>query len=1525
MIEFKDKTGPGFAGVEKQINRLENAAQKGSDALNKMGQTAKASSANAGSAMKGMGESARQAAKETKAAEKTNSHYEKSMQKLEKQTRKLYKSFLALAKEKIQILLEVKDKLTPYLAKVRSWMKSFTGKVWNLTIKVTDIATASIRGVLKLLKDPLLKAGKILGIDLDLNGSIDAFKEFEAAMSQVKVISGASAPQFEKLTEKAKEMGVTTKFTATEAANALSDLGTAGWNSQDMLGGIEGIMNLAAASGEELGTVSAIVTETLAAFGLQAYDSGHFADVLAQASANANTTVSLLGQAFKDVAPVAGAMKYSVEDTSFALGLMANASIRGSAAGTSLKTALDNLASPTKQMQEAMQRYGISMTDSSGETKSLKGVMDNLRSSLGGLSETQQKAAASTIFGEEAMAGMLAIIKTSPEEYERLAEAIGHADGASKRMADTMGDNLKGSLEILQGSVEEVKLSFGERLSPYIRQFAEWLADMMPAVEEGMNHLMDYIDEKIDWVKKEIATFTATADWKNADFFGKVSISWDRLIATPFMSWWKSTGSNMVSDVMSSLGRGIGTGISITLSTLFGIDVSSVAGEGASIGGAFAGGLMEGLGSADLSGLFTKAVGGVFKSAGKLLPGGAKADLGSVFSTMLIAKMGTSLVKGVRGIGSLFAPTLAPASSPAGVGGAGGTFLRRAIGGFSVAPEVSGTGLAGGTGLLGMAGKAGIMLGSGATSSAGLIMSGGGAIAGGVIGGATLISGGADLYRGFQSKDKKEKDAYTDSGIYKVGGVASGALTGAIIGGIIPVIGPAIGALVGSGIGGILGKLKGDSVIKDYEQEAEAAQKAEAEAALKQSKAFITTGKAVKDVTFGVKELDKAFKDSSVSAEEFSKMYKRAVDDNLKNHFGDIKLSMEEIKALASKIVMGDNAQNLTLFQTAVEATKQRVTELQGVIQKLKRIEWERGLGLSFTTTENESYKAEMDSYLGGVEEYLRGKQYETHTAYELLLKPEVVTEFDESVNDAYAEVLKQFSDESIVLKQKVDIALETGKWSEVEDSRNKIDKLMERVSGSETEATFEALKIKYTGTGADLDPESFRALQDEMQAQVQLLNAGLDDGLKKGLSGLMLARDLGEDNGGISQSDYDKAEKKLINEYTVEINELKERVQRFNFEAIDSAYGDELAGILPDLEGDVAERLQQAMNQAIAAGADVRKWDLSTAIKWLDLEGEGIDDTTQENIASIVSEIAKSLPTSLFESTKKEMETIDYVALAASMGMQLEGAFTGVEMTPVAGAVQAGISTAYDNVDLLAATHAVREKAEVMFIAEFGPAFNVDTDVNVKATYHLLNPYSPPKLLNILKVPNSSNDDGEVESKTDVGHNACGGFVSGKQLSWIGEEGPEAIIPLVPSRRQRAIDLYEQTGRVLGLGRNAEGGIIGSSVGLRSGTNLAMDNVIQLYPKGFDSQPYMAANKLTEGYSVGDNNLSVSTGATPGNITVEVHFTQQIDISATDRNEHEIKRMIKSTVKDMTDDLGVALAEKVTEAFGNMPKAKSV
>lgn len=213
---------------------------------------------------------------------------------------------------------------------------------------------------------------------------------FEEGMSKVAAISGATGADFEKLKEKAKQMGATTKFSATEAASAFEYMAMAGWKTTDMLGGIDGVMNLAAASGEDLALVSDIVTDAITAFGLSASDSGHFADVLAAASSNANTNVSMLGESFKYVAPIAGAMKYSVEDTSLALGLMANASIKGSMAGTSLKTSLANLASPTDSMAEVMEKYGISLTDADGSMKSLREVIDTLRSKMGVLTKQRK-------------------------------------------------------------------------------------------------------------------------------------------------------------------------------------------------------------------------------------------------------------------------------------------------------------------------------------------------------------------------------------------------------------------------------------------------------------------------------------------------------------------------------------------------------------------------------------------------------------------------------------------------------------------------------------------------------------------------------------------------------------------------------------------------------------------------------------------------------------------------------------------------------------------------------------------------------------------------------------------------------------------------------------------------------------------------------------------------------------------------------------------------------------------------------
>ncbi len=277
--------------------------------------------------------------------------------------------------------------------------------------------------------------------------AIEVGADFEAGMSKVEAISGASASEMEQLTAKAKQMGETTKFSATEAASAFEYMAMAGWKTEDMLGGIEGIMNLAAASGEELATVSDIVTDALTAFGLEARDSGRFADVLAAASSNANTNVAMMGETFKYAAPIAGALGYSIEDTAVAVGLMANAGIKAEQAGTSLRSIMTRLSAPPKMAAEAIDDLSLSITKADGTMKPFNEVLTELREKFAGMSQEQQVANAKALAGQEAMSGLLAIVNASERDFNKLTKAVNESAGSAARMAEIMQDNLKGLLE----------------------------------------------------------------------------------------------------------------------------------------------------------------------------------------------------------------------------------------------------------------------------------------------------------------------------------------------------------------------------------------------------------------------------------------------------------------------------------------------------------------------------------------------------------------------------------------------------------------------------------------------------------------------------------------------------------------------------------------------------------------------------------------------------------------------------------------------------------------------------------------------------------------------------------------------------------------------------------------------------------------------------------------------------------------------------------------------------------------------
>lgn len=334
-------------------------------------------------------------------------------------------------------------------------------------------------------------AAKAAGAALVAGGTaaIKVGSDFEAGMSEVQAISGASGKDLQALTNVAKEMGATTKFSATQSAEALKYMAMAGWKTQQMVSGLPGVMNLAAASGEDLGTVSDIVTDALSAFGLQAKDSAHFADVLAKASSSSNTNVGMMGETFKYVAPVAGAMGYSIEDTAVAIGLMASAGIKASEGGTALRAMLTRLVKPPKEAAAALSKLGISATDSNGKMKPLRDVLLELREKFKGLSESEKAQYAASIAGQEAMSGLLAIVGASDSDFEKLTKSIDNANGAAKKQADTMNNNLKGAMYELGSAAEAVGIEVYEGikgpLTDVVKDGAAQIRSLAASIQKG--------------------------------------------------------------------------------------------------------------------------------------------------------------------------------------------------------------------------------------------------------------------------------------------------------------------------------------------------------------------------------------------------------------------------------------------------------------------------------------------------------------------------------------------------------------------------------------------------------------------------------------------------------------------------------------------------------------------------------------------------------------------------------------------------------------------------------------------------------------------------------------------------------------------------------------------------------------------------------------------------------------------------------------------------------------------------------
>lgn len=1639
-IETKDNTGQVVDSISEKMEGLDSAAKKAQKSMENTVNSANKAAKGFENASKSVSGFEKSVGSGFDAASKKASGFEKSVN----QTKK---SLLAMLKERYQILLEAKDRITPTVKQAITYVKSLTSKAWKVTLKAVDLVTSPVRRVFGLLQSPLVAAGVTISAGAGIADTVKTYADFEAAMSEVKAISGATSEEFAQLTEKANQMGAVTKFTASESAEAFKYMAQAGWDAKEMMDGIEGLMSLAAASGEDLGTTSDIVTDALTAFGMAAKDSGRFADVMAMAANATNTDVAKMGDTFKYVAPVAGALGYSIEDTAVAIGLMANNGIKASQAGTSLRSLLTNLTHPVGQAADAIEELDISITNADGSVKPLSQTLQELRSKFSALSEAERAQYAAMLAGQEGMSGLLAIVNASEQDFASLTDQINNSSGAAEEMADIMMDNLAGKFELFTGSLDSMKLSLGEKFKPYLIEALDWLTNKVPDVENALLTAMNSFDRFVEKTKAKIDEFTATDEWQNADLFGKIGIAWDELVAEPFSDWWNGSGKVKVAGVARDIGVGIGTAISTGIMALMGIDVSSVVDEGSSIGRQFAEGFTEGMNGVSIAGALGTLLTGSLSSAAKLLPGGEAPDITSLLSAAAIAKvagpmfsLGSGVFKAGKGIYK---------SATGGV-------LKNIIGSASVADELAGVGTMTGTGLVGGLAKIGANLGGAsiASTGTGLALAGAGAVAGGVVGGATLISGGMDAfdaYKSYKAGNEEAAKAQGTSAGLKIGGVAAGAAIGT-------AILPGIGTLIGAGIGGLAGWFAGDKVKEDYEEAAAAAEN------LEQKSKY-----ALEGAKFDSQELKEAFDDTNVSAEQFGAMMQEATSNKIRDSFGDIKLSMQEIQEAAKQIVFADQAEALNKFSSAAETADGSLATLQSSFQTMDKLNWKASLGMELDGGDISEYISAVDSMIESSKQYLEDKHYEATAAIDLLVEPGNEIDMTTGLNQMYSDLQSQIESLGGDLKAKVNVALEDGvitldEQAEITNLQNQIADITNQISQAETEASFQSLKIKYSG--ASLDADSFASLVSEIQANVQEAASQYDEALQVSLTNLNLQLQ----NGAISQEQFDEQLQALTEGYQAKITDLSVRVESFELQSIADAFGSELDGILPDLEGSVAERLGTAMHNAMSSGVDVENWDLATATEWLDLDG--LSAETQAAITEMMSQVAASMPdqmTSALEGTSVDMsegvnnmlnssienvdlsptsetlvnqlnkslgevdmsesgaglqtgiqnsltssienvdlteagslmnqklgeamssvdmsetdaglqeglqssltaslENIDLTEVGGMMNQKLGEAMAsvdmaesgaglqegiqnsltaalegidlsesaqmintsivaalssteGIDMSGFTAAMQSSITSSIDSLDYSGVTTAVGNGISNAITATMGTiqgaidtlysnvgsaintafsaGFSTTTTVTITANYKLANPSAT--------ISFSGGGTGTATVSGSISSHANGGFAYGPELTWWGEDGPEVIIPLGSKRRQRGLELWAQAGEMLGVGKHADGGFIGSS---GSSNKNIWENTESL------AEPISESDSGTSDVStVIESEKNSDTKEVNLSVTVNPQFV----ISSTSQREDDILQIIKMHMKELADDLGGELADRLGEVFSNMP-----
>ena len=1447
------------------------------------------------------------------------------------------------------------DTASSVIDNVRDKAAAWDGSVWTATVGIVDAATAPISKLAGMVANPLTQAGAALGVSVGLGTTIDTYSDFEATMSKVQALSNATSEELAQLTQKAKDMGAVTKYSGTESAEAFTYMAQAGWQVQDMIDGIGGIMSLAASDGIGLADATDIVANALTSFGLTAKDTARFADVLAVASSATNTDVYGLGEALKYVAPVAGALKYNIEDVSLALGLMSNNGIKGSMAGTALKTSLANMAAPTDNMAAAMEKYGISLLDSEGNMKSLRDVLDNLREGLGGLSEAEQTAAASTIFGKEAMAGMLSIINTSDAGYRSLIDQIDNATGAADRMAETMQDNLAGALEQLGGAVETTQLSLGERLEPYVTGVAGALTEAMPVIEEIGLAAFDVLDAKAAELQRTVSTMTQSDEWQNADLLGKVDIAWNKIIAEPFLEWAGSDGINMVS----------------------------------------------------------KGLGSLFSNAAKILPGGEKAGLSSWISAGILAKGSTSLISKAGSVVKMLSPiggaiksigtAAKDASSIGGFVSNLGSMVPTAAKFGIAAAAVTAAVVAIGTAVHNYTEAQKELSLSEHFGDIALSAKEAESVASGILNAEYLVN--VDLALGSIEKADDfaavAQEALEENEVLiwksSVGIELTADEQQSFTDNIDTFVESKISELeqrtyaahiqVETFLGGTE---EGQTLADSIEEWARADEleltglsndlQAAVEAALQDGIISVDEAKAVAELQNKMNSITSRWKQAEEEAQmdwintEYGELSGKeltadsfmsvvdaladqrqaaseTVEASAKEFYATLN-AMEEAgrltsetnahyKELASQAIRNQQASDLmtsldfemnTLNGTygdLITKNQGKTSDtLSGTMENLSRYAQNGEIAYMYDELQYGSARAMQGGGWGWTQS---GDQNALEELWENM-KPDASAMTDmideyvsmgqaipKQIMDSFNEAMEigaASGDSDAAWQVYANAIVDSGDQALI-DAINEMDangQLSDELSKAWKRATAEVTDEEVTLDGltaelgeVDVDAEQARAaLSEEVQAVLSEIEAGGDT---VEVTGSEVVVTLGE----VSVNEGDALEQ-LASAVGMTVEQLKE----YNGLSADTEVDVGMTIRIPTdrINVDTTE-LNAAVDQNVQEASSVEPAEVNANAN-VKVEAETVDTSGVEASAQEALNSAEgSASTTMSADVTVQPGEMNVGSVVETVQSELDGSFATA--LPVSGSADVTLDQTNNSADVYSQVGSDLRGA-------MSAGYSVSTNASIHVNYSIANPSASI----------SFGGGGTGSATVTASLHAAGGPVglNGPELSWVGEEGLEYIIPTVPSRRSRGISLWEQAGQALGvldssgqIAGHANGGIIGPG-----GEEQARDTIIPLEPE--NSQEGAIWSVTGEEMSAGDS--SENGGQTPapapvnaapqgqqagGNvIEVNVDMNPVIRIEGEGMDEQKIFEVMMSRCRELADDLGDEIAERMSKIFENMP-----